>query len=175
MSNCSTASATARRKSPSPAFSSNSASTNLSSVIGSSRVLQVEVLQLHLSRPAPMATSTTPQPYTADRPENSTTSVDANLAKPRVVLIMLQAGKPVDDVIDELLPYLEPGDIVIDGGNSLFTDTDRRFTSLKEKKVRFIGMGVSGGEEGALEGPSMMPGGEKDAYARVEPILSAGQ
>src|SRR5437588_8166506 len=78
MSNCSTASATARRKSPSPAFSSNSASTNLSSVIGSSRVLQVEVLQLHLSRPGPMATSTTPQPYTADRPENSTTTVDAN-------------------------------------------------------------------------------------------------
>src|SRR5438270_6010374 len=78
MSNCSTASATARRKSPSPAFSSNSASTNLSSVIGSSRVLQVEVFQLHLSRLGPMATSTTPQPYTADRPENSTTSVDAN-------------------------------------------------------------------------------------------------
>src|SRR5947209_12110159 len=78
MSNCSTASATARRKSPSPAFSSNSASTNLSSVIGSSRVLQVEVWQLHLSRTGPMATSTTPQPYTADRPKNSTTSVDAN-------------------------------------------------------------------------------------------------
>src|SRR5438270_5604974 len=78
MSNCSTASATARRKSPSPAFSSNSASTNLSSVIGSSRVLQVEVFQLHLSRLGPMATSTTPQPYTADRPENSTTNVDAN-------------------------------------------------------------------------------------------------
>src|SRR6266513_4753758 len=78
ISNCSTASATARRKSPSPAFSSKSASTNLSSVIGSSRVLQVEVWQLHLSRPGPMATSTTPQPYTADRPENSTTSVDAN-------------------------------------------------------------------------------------------------
>src|SRR5438105_5375066 len=78
MSNCSTASATARRKSPSPAFSSNSASTNLSSVIGSSRVLQLEVFQLHLSRLGPMATSTTPQPYTADRPENSTTSVDVN-------------------------------------------------------------------------------------------------
>jgi 6-phosphogluconate dehydrogenase len=74
-------------------------------------------------------------------------------------------------VIDELLPHLEPDDIVIDGGNSLFTDTDRRFTSLKERKVRFIGMGVSGGEEGALEGPSMMPGGEKDAYARIEPMV----
>src|ERR1700693_3301972 len=96
----------------------------------------------------------------------------AALAKPRVVLIMVQAGKPVDDVIDELLPYLEPDDIVIDGGNSLFTDTDRRFTSLKQKKVRFIGMGVSGGEEGALEGRSMMPGGEKDAYARIEPMVT---
>src|ERR1700686_3427873 len=94
----------------------------------------------------------------------------AALAKPRAFLIMVQAGKPVDDVIEELLPYLEPDDIVIDGGNSLFTDTDRRFTSLKEKKIRFIGMGVSGGEEGALEGPSMMPGGEKDAYARIEPM-----
>src|SRR5947209_6701384 len=96
----------------------------------------------------------------------------AALAKPRVVLIMVQAGKPVDDVIDELLPYLEPDDIVIDGGNSLFTDTDRRFTSLQEKKIRFIGMGVSGGEEGALEGPSMMPGGERDAYARIEPMVT---
>ena len=96
----------------------------------------------------------------------------AALAKPRVIIIMVQAGKPVDDVIDELLPYLEPDDIVIDGGNSLFTDTDRRFTSLKEKKIRFIGMGVSGGEEGALEGPSMMPGGEKDAYARIEPMVT---
>ncbi len=94
------------------------------------------------------------------------------LAKPRVIIIMVKAGKPVDDVIDELLPYLEADDIVIDGGNSLFTDTDRRFTSLKEKKIRFIGMGVSGGEEGALEGPSMMPGGEKDAYARIEPMVT---
>jgi 6-phosphogluconate dehydrogenase len=96
----------------------------------------------------------------------------AALAKPRVILIMVKAGKPVDDVVDDLLPYLEAGDIVIDGGNSLFTDTDRRFTSLQEKKVRFIGMGVSGGEEGALEGPSMMPGGEKDAYARIEPMVT---
>jgi 6-phosphogluconate dehydrogenase len=96
----------------------------------------------------------------------------AALARPRVILIMVKAGKPVDDVIDDLLSYLEAGDIVIDGGNSLFTDTDRRFTSLLEKKVRFIGMGVSGGEEGALEGPSMMPGGEKDAYARIEPMVT---
>jgi 6-phosphogluconate dehydrogenase len=105
-------------------------------------------------------------------PTKDLKSFVAALAKPRVLLIMVQAGKPVDDVIGELLPYLEADDIVIDGGNSLFTDTDRRFTSLKEKKVRFIGMGVSGGEEGALEGPSMMPGGEKDAYARIAPMVT---
>ena len=95
----------------------------------------------------------------------------AALAKPRVMIIMVKAGKPVDDVIDELAPLLEEGDIVIDGGNSLFTDTNRRFQALKEKQLRFIGMGVSGGEEGALEGPSMMPGGELDAYKRIEPMV----
>ena len=105
-------------------------------------------------------------------PTRELKSFVAALAKPRVILIMVKAGKPVDDVIDELMPYLEPDDIVIDGGNSLFTDTNRRFAFLKEKKVRFIGMGVSGGEEGALEGPSMMPGGEKDAYAHIEPIVT---
>jgi 6-phosphogluconate dehydrogenase len=96
----------------------------------------------------------------------------AALAKPRVIILMVQAGQPVDDVIAELLPYLEADDIVIDGGNSLFTDTDRRFASLQERKIRFIGMGVSGGEEGALEGPSMMPGGQRDAYARIEPMVT---
>ena len=85
---------------------------------------------------------------------------------------MVKAGKPVDDVIDELAPHLEPGDIVIDGGNSLFTDTSRRFHGLAAKNLRFIGMGVSGGEEGALEGPSMMPGGDRDAYRRIEPIVT---
>ena len=96
----------------------------------------------------------------------------AALAKPRVVIIMVKAGKPVDDVVDELVPLLDPGDIVIDGGNSLFTDTNRRFHALKAKNLRFVGMGVSGGEEGALEGPSMMPGGERDAYARIEPMVT---
>ena len=105
-------------------------------------------------------------------PTKDLQSFVAALAKPRVAVLMVQAGKPVDDVIDDLLPHLEPDDIVIDGGNSLFTDTDRRFTALKEKRIRYIGMGVSGGEEGALEGPSMMPGGEKDAYARIEPMVT---
>jgi len=96
----------------------------------------------------------------------------ASLSKPRVLIIMVKAGKPVDDVVAELEPHLEEGDIVIDGGNSLFTDTDRRFAALKQKKLRFIGMGVSGGEEGALEGPSMMPGGERSAYDRIAPMVT---
>ncbi len=96
----------------------------------------------------------------------------AALAKPRAVLVMVKAGKPVDEVIEELLPHLEAGDIVIDGGNSLFTDTNRRALGLKEKNIGFVGMGVSGGEEGALLGPSMMPGGDEAAYARLAPIFT---
>jgi 6-phosphogluconate dehydrogenase len=94
------------------------------------------------------------------------------IRKPRAVLVMVKAGKPVDDVIAELLPLFEPGDILIDGGNSLYTDTSRRFRDLSAKGLRFIGMGVSGGEEGALNGPSMMPGGEREAYQRIEPIVT---
>ncbi len=96
----------------------------------------------------------------------------ASLAKPRAMIIMVKAGKPVDDVIAELLPHLDEGDIVIDGGNSLFSDSDRRYAALKDKGLRFIGMGVSGGEEGALLGPSMMPGGEKEAYDRIAPMVT---
>ena len=96
----------------------------------------------------------------------------AQIARPRPIIIMVKAGKPVDEVIEELIPHLDEGDIIIDGGNSLFTDTNRRFHYLTEKKLRFIGMGVSGGEEGALEGPSMMPGGTREAYARIEPIVT---
>jgi 6-phosphogluconate dehydrogenase len=96
----------------------------------------------------------------------------ASIAKPRPILIMVKAGKPVDEVIDELLPHLDEGDIIIDGGNSLFTDTARRYKTCEEKKIRFVGMGVSGGEEGALEGPSMMPGGDREAWDRVAPMLT---
>lgn len=105
-------------------------------------------------------------------PSKDVAGFAASLSKPRVLIIMVKAGKPVDDVIAELEPHLEEGDIVIDGGNSLFTDTDRRFAALKQKKLRFIGMGVSGGEEGALEGPSMMPGGERSAYDRIAPMVT---
>jgi 6-phosphogluconate dehydrogenase len=96
----------------------------------------------------------------------------AALGRPRAIIVMVKAGKPVDDVIAELVPHLEADDIVIDGGNSLFTDTNRRFHELRQKRIRFLGMGISGGEEGALEGPSMMPGGEPEAYARIEPMVT---
>ncbi|NCJ05152.1 NADP-dependent phosphogluconate dehydrogenase [Synechococcales cyanobacterium C] len=96
----------------------------------------------------------------------------ASLEKPRRILIMVKAGAPVDAVIDQLKPMLEPGDILIDGGNSLYEDTVRRTQDLEAQGLRFIGMGVSGGEEGALNGPSLMPGGTQEAYAELAPILT---
>lgn len=96
----------------------------------------------------------------------------AGLAKPRVVLIMVKAGKPVDDVIDELLEHMEPEDIIVDGGNSLFEDTRRREKTVSDRGLHFVGMGVSGGEEGALEGPSMMPGGTRQAWERIAPMVT---
>lgn len=97
----------------------------------------------------------------------------ASLARPRKLLIMIRAGAPVDDAIDELRAYLDPGDIVIDGGNSLFTDTERRCEALAEHGIRYVGLGVSGGEEGARHGPSLMPGGHRGAWDAIEPILTA--
>lgn len=96
--------------------------------------------------------------------------VDA-LEKPRRVLIMVKAGKPVDDVIAELVPLLDKDDIIIDGGNSHYTDTRRREAALAEKGMHFVGVGVSGGEEGALKGPSIMPGGSKKSYESLGPML----
>ncbi len=98
--------------------------------------------------------------------------VDA-LSKPRKVMIMVKAGAPVDSVIDQLVPLLEPGDLIIDGGNSFFPDTERRSKELEAKGLRFIGTGVSGGEEGARRGPSIMPGGQPEAYAMVKDIFTA--
>jgi len=97
----------------------------------------------------------------------------ASLEVPRKILIMVQAGKGTDDTINQLVPLLDKGDIIIDGGNSYFHDTRRRNKELEAKGIRFIGTGVSGGEEGALKGPSIMPGGQEDAYRLVEPILTA--
>jgi 6-phosphogluconate dehydrogenase len=95
----------------------------------------------------------------------------ANLATPRRVLIMVKAGKPVDMVIDQLIPLLEEGDIVIDAGNSHFQDTRRREARLAEIGLHFVGVGVSGGEEGALNGPSIMPGGSRESYDALGPML----
>ncbi len=97
----------------------------------------------------------------------------ANLKSPRRIMMMVKAGKAVDDLIEQLLPHLEPGDILIDGGNSYFPDTIRRTKYLAEKGFNFIGTGVSGGEEGALLGPSLMPGGSPEAWPAVKPIFQA--
>ncbi|MDG5767719.1 NADP-dependent phosphogluconate dehydrogenase [Balneolales bacterium ANBcel1] len=97
--------------------------------------------------------------------------VDA-LEKPRKVMLMVKAGAPVDKTIESLLPYLDKGDLIIDGGNSDYQDTERRSKELEAKGFLYIGTGVSGGEEGALKGPSIMPGGKKEAYELVEPIFT---
>src|SRR5947199_6772408 len=93
------------------------------------------------------------------------------LKKPRIAMLMVKAGPPVDSVISQLAPLLEKGDVIIDGGNSLFTDTQRREKELAEKGIHFVGMGVSGGEEGALKGPSLMPGGSRESWEIIAPIF----
>jgi 6-phosphogluconate dehydrogenase len=93
------------------------------------------------------------------------------LERPRKILVMVNAGGPVDAVIEQLRPLLEEGDMIIDGGNSLYEDTERRTKDLESTGLGFVGMGVSGGEEGALKGPSLMPGGTQSAYHELEPIL----
>src|SRR6478672_13096638 len=93
------------------------------------------------------------------------------LKRPRKAMMMIKAGKPVDQVICEVVPLLEKGDVLIDGGNSLFTDTQRRFHDLEGKGIHYVGCGVSGGEEGALKGPSLMPGGSRESYELIAPIF----
>lgn len=95
------------------------------------------------------------------------------LERPRKMILMVKAGAPVDALLDKLLPLLDKGDIVIDGGNSFFEDTRRRHARLAEQGIEFVGMGVSGGEEGALHGPSLMPGGSEKAFLQLEPVLRA--
>ncbi len=97
----------------------------------------------------------------------------ASLQAPRKVMIMVKAGKPVDDLIDTLMPLMDKGDILIDGGNTHFPDTDRRAAHVESNGLLYIGAGVSGGEEGALKGPSIMPGGSKDAWPFVKPIFQS--
>lgn len=96
-----------------------------------------------------------------------------SLSVPRKIMIMVQAGSPVDKVIESLLPYLQPGDIVMDGGNSYYKDTIRRYHQLKLLMINYMGIGISGGEEGARFGPAIMPSGDKETYRLVEPILTA--
>ena len=95
----------------------------------------------------------------------------AALQRPRRVLIMVKAGAATDAVINELAAAMEPGDIIIDGGNALYTDTIRREKTMAELGLHFVGAGISGGEEGALNGPSIMPGGPKESYASLGPLL----
>lgn len=95
-----------------------------------------------------------------------------SLDRPRQILVMVKAGGPVDKVIEQLKPLLDQGDMIIDGGNSLYEDTERRTKDLESTGLGFVGMGVSGGEEGALNGPSLMPGGTEAAYKELEPILT---
>lgn len=93
------------------------------------------------------------------------------LSKPRIILLMIKAGRPVDLLIGSLTPLLDPGDVIMDGGNSYFKDTIRRHNELREKEIQYIGTGISGGETGARQGPSIMPGGSYGAWPKVKPIL----
>ncbi len=104
---------------------------------------------------------------------NTVTEMMALLKTPRKIMLLVPAGKPVDSVIEDLLPHAQEGDIILDGGNSHYTDTLRRVTYLQQKGLRFMGVGISGGEEGARIGPSIMPGGDKAAYEYLKPILEA--
>src|SRR5690554_1913576 len=97
----------------------------------------------------------------------------SKLKRPRRVMLMVQAGAPVDAVIEELLPLLEPGDIIVDGGNSHYQDSARRLEYLTGRGILFVGAGVSGGEEGARFGPSIMPGGNPEAWPHLQPIFEA--
>ena len=106
-------------------------------------------------------------------PSESTADFVASLERPRRIIVMVKAGGPTDAVIDELVPLLEEGDIVVDGGNAHFEDTRRREKRLREHGLHFVGTGISGGEVGALEGPSIMPGGSKESYAALGPILES--
>ena len=105
------------------------------------------------------------------RPTHTMEEFVGALKRPRKAMIMVKAGAPVDAVINQLAPLLEKGDVIIDGGNSLFTDTQRRCKDLAAKEIHFVGMGVSGGEEGALKGPSLMPGGSRESWEIIAPIF----
>jgi len=112
-------------------------------------------------------------PGTTVKGVNSLAEMVSRLQPPRKIMMLVPAGKPVDDVINSLLPLVSPGDIIIDGGNSHYTDTIRRVNEVRNKGFHFMGIGISGGEHGARTGPSIMPGGDREAYEQVRPILEA--
>lgn len=112
-------------------------------------------------------------PGTIVKGVNTLEEMVASLSTPRRIMILVPAGKPVDDVIESLLPLVSKGDIIIDGGNTYYSDTLRRYEYLQPKGIHFIGIGVSGGEGGARTGPSMMPGGDENAWHQLKPVLSA--
>lgn len=105
--------------------------------------------------------------------QSNLTEFIAILKKPKVIMLLVPAGRIVDEVIDEILPFLEDGDIIIDGGNSHYIDTEKRITYLEKKNIQFVGMGISGGAEGARKGPSMMPGGSPESWERIQSIFEA--
>lgn len=100
-------------------------------------------------------------------------SLVEGMTRPRKIFIMVTAGKAVDSVIESLLPYLDKEDIIMDGGNSFFKDTQRRYEYVTSKGFKYFGVGVSGGEEGALNGPALMPGGNKESYKEIKEVLEA--
>lgn len=104
--------------------------------------------------------------------EKNLRSFVKSIKKPRKILLMITSGAPIDEQIDDLLPYLDAGDIIIDGGNSYYRDTERRFGKFQKKKIEYVGLGISGGEKGALEGPSLMFGGSKKSWNRLQPMLT---
>ena len=106
-------------------------------------------------------------------PSESAEDFVASLERPRAIIVMVKAGQPTDAVISELVPLLDPGDIVIDCGNAHYTDTRRRERDLRSRGLHFVGCGVSGGEEGALNGPSIMPGGSEESYRTLGPIFES--
>ena len=106
-------------------------------------------------------------------PEADIKAFIQSVKRPRSIIIMVKAGKPVDEMIEQLLPMLEPGDAILECGNSLYTDTQRRFDYLQRKGIGYLGIGVSGGEEGARHGPSIMVGGAEAQWKNAQPILEA--
>ena len=146
-------------------------------VMGQNLVLNVESRGFTVS--VYNRTTSTMEEFIAENPDKNlvgTPTIEefiASLKRPRKIMIMVKAGGPVDKVIEGLLPHLEEGDIVIDGGNSLYTDSERRDAWLEPLGFRFIGAGVSGGEEGALKGPSIMPGGPESTWEVMQPIFES--